>query len=89
MVAFGMFHERMLTLGDLRRETRTCLVCRRFVGNERFHNRADNAFSEPFQTDLTGSLDEEHKQRYITVCSEATWWHHHRCIVADYLIVKR
>ena len=23
MVTFGMFHERMLTLGDLRRETRT------------------------------------------------------------------
>jgi len=59
-----------------------------FWTNDSFHNYADYALTEPFQTDLTQLIATGQGQRSALMCSEAVWWRCHRRIVADYLLAR-
>lgn len=57
-----------------------------FWVNESFHNYADYAMSEAFQSGLEKLRKLGRQQRCAIMCSEAVWWRCHRRIIADYLI---
>lgn len=57
-----------------------------FWQNQSFHNYADYATTEPFQTGLGKLLALSAQKSSAIMCSEAVWWRCHRRIVADYLL---
>lgn len=57
-----------------------------FWQNRSFHNYADYALSEEFQTGLAQLLERGREHRTTVMCSEAVWWRCHRRIIADHLI---
>jgi uncharacterized protein (DUF488 family) len=57
-----------------------------FWQNQSFHNYADYAMTEPFQTGLGELLALSAEKSSAIMCSEAVWWRCHRRIVADYLL---
>ncbi len=59
-----------------------------FWQNQSFHNYADYATTEPFQTGLGELLALCAGKSSAVMCSEAVWWRCHRRIVADYLLHK-
>lgn len=52
-----------------------------------FHNYADYALGEEFDTAFRELLDLGQSHRLALMCSEAVWWRCHRRIITDYLIV--
>lgn len=52
--------------------------------NRSFHNYADHALSDEFQSTLTDVCPPG--RRIAIMCSEAVWWRCHRRIIADYLV---
>ena len=80
-------YEHIAALGGLRGKTPSLSPdINGFWTNKSFHNYADYALTEPFQTGLKHLLDQGREQRCTIMCSEAVWWRCHRRIVADYLI---
>jgi uncharacterized protein (DUF488 family) len=82
-------YEHLASLGGLR--GKACGVPRDMNAlwtNESFHNYADYALSEQFQTGLSHLLDEGHARPSAVMCAEAVWWRCHRRIVADYLLAR-
>lgn len=57
-----------------------------FWQNQSFHNYADYAMTEAFQTGLGELLALSAEKPSAIMCSEAVWWRCHRRIVADYLL---
>lgn len=57
-----------------------------FWQSQSFHNYADYATTEPFQTGLGELLALCAGKSSAVMCSEAVWWRCHRRIVADYLL---
>lgn len=59
-----------------------------FWNNQSFHNYADYALSDVFQSGLTELIKQGRQQRCAMMCSEAVWWRCHRRIVSDYLLAR-
>lgn len=57
-----------------------------FWQNRSFHNYADYALSDEFQTGFQQLLLRGRDLRTSVMCSEAVWWRCHRRIIADHLI---
>ena len=89
LAGFQISYEHMADLGGLRGKTRTISPdVNGFWVNKSFHNYADYALTNAFQSGLKHLLDEGRKRRCAVMCSEAVWWRCHRRIVADYLIAN-
>lgn len=89
LAGVGISYEHMASLGGLRGKTRTLSPeINGFWTNESFHNYADYALSDRFQTGLAHLLDEGAARRCAIMCAEAVWWRCHRRIVADYLLAR-
>lgn len=54
--------------------------------NRSFHNYADHALSDEFQSALAALREWGRKRRAAVMCSEAVWWRCHRRIIADHLL---
>src|SRR5690606_16226691 len=59
-----------------------------FWNNRSFHNYADYALSQEFQTGLDRLIEQGRKRRCAIMCSEAVWWRCHRRLIADHLIAR-
>ena len=59
-----------------------------FWNNQSFHNYADYALSDAFQSGLERLLALAAEVRCAIMCAEAVWWRCHRRIIADYLLVR-
>jgi uncharacterized protein (DUF488 family) len=57
-----------------------------FWKNSSFHNYADYAMSDSFQTGLRRLRQLGHAKRTAIMCAEAVWWRCHRRIISDYLL---
>jgi len=80
-------YEHIATLGGLRGRKRDVLPeVNAFWKNQSFHNYADYAMSEEFQSGLTRLRALGHAAPCAIMCAEAVWWRCHRRIIADYLI---
>lgn len=80
-------YEHMAALGGLRGKARDLPPdLNGLWENQSFHNYANYALSERFQTGLQHLRGEGRRLRCAFMCSEAVWWRCHRRIVADYLI---
>ena len=55
--------------------------------NRSFHNYADFAMSEEFETGLRRLLKLSENGLCALMCAEAVWWRCHRRIIADYLLI--
>lgn len=78
---------QILTLGGLRKKSKTVASdINGFWINQSFHNYADYALSDGFESGLSQLLALSQSQQCAIMCAEAVWWRCHRRIVADYLI---
>lgn len=59
-----------------------------FWKNRSFHNYADYALSQEFQTGLERLVEQGRTRRCAIMCSEAVWWRCHRRLIADHLIAR-
>jgi uncharacterized protein (DUF488 family) len=85
--ASGVGYEHLAALGGLRGRKRDVPAdVNGFWQNGRFHNYADYAMSEEFQTGLAGLRELGRSTQSAIMCAEAVWWRCHRRIIADYLI---
>jgi uncharacterized protein (DUF488 family) len=57
-----------------------------FWENQSFHNYADYAMGQEFQSGLARLRTIGHTMTCAIMCAEAVWWRCHRRIIADYLI---
>jgi uncharacterized protein (DUF488 family) len=80
-------YEHIASLGGLRGRKRDVPAgVNAFWQNQRFHNYADYAMSEDFQSGLIRLRELGHATQCAIMCAEAVWWRCHRRIIADYLI---
>lgn len=56
--------------------------------NRSFHNYADHALSDDFQSALAELRDGGSTRRTAIMCAEAVWWRCHRRIIADHLVAS-
>jgi len=85
----GIGYEHIAALGGLRGRKRDAPSdVNAFWENRSFHNYADYAMSEQFQTGLTRLRELGHPTPCAIMCAEAVWWRCHRRIIADYLIAS-
>ena len=54
-----------------------------------FHNYADYALGDEFQSALRELEDIGAEQSVTLMCSEAVWWRCHRRLITDYLLARR
>src|SRR5262249_41431774 len=81
-------YEHIAALGGLRPKARDVAPSvNAFWQNQSFHNYADYALSQPFQSGLAQLRALGQERRCAIMCAEAVWWRCHRRIIADYLIV--
>ncbi|QDZ00234.1 DUF488 domain-containing protein [Nitratireductor mangrovi] len=59
-----------------------------FWNNRSFHNYADFARTDEFQSALLQLLGLCREHRCALMCAEAVWWRCHRRIIADHLIAR-
>lgn len=87
LTPYGIDYQLLAGLGGLRNKSKTIAPeVNGFWKNQSFHNYADYALSDEFQTALTQLIDLGQRQRCAIMCAEAVWWRCHRRIVADHLI---
>jgi uncharacterized protein (DUF488 family) len=80
-------YEHIAALGGLRGRQRDVPAnVNDFWQNRSFHNYADYAMGEEFQTGLTRLRALGHARQSAIMCAEAVWWRCHRRIIADYLM---
>jgi uncharacterized protein (DUF488 family) len=85
---FQIGYEHIAALGGLRGKSRKVPPSvNAFWENQSFHNYADYAMSDEFQSGLAMLREIGHATTCVTMCAEAVWWRCHRRIIADYLIV--
>lgn len=76
-------------LGGLRGKSKqTDPAVNGFWENKSFHNYADYALTESFQTGLNQLIQLGEQHSCAIMCSEAVWWRCHRRIVADHLLAR-
>jgi uncharacterized protein (DUF488 family) len=82
-------YDRIAELGGLRGRSRDAAhEINGYWENRSFHNYADYALSEKFAEGLD-QLERLSVERTTAImCSEAVWWRCHRCIIADYLLLR-
>lgn len=89
LAEFGIRHYRISELGGLRKKSSTVAAeTNAFWVNRSFHNYADYAISEEFETGLNQLLELSESRTCAIMCAEAVWWRCHRRIVTDYLLVR-
>ncbi len=89
LAPWAISYVRIEALGGLRARSRTIAPERNgFWRNTSFHNYADYALSEEFESGLAQLLAMGREQRTVIMCAEAVWWRCHRRIVADYLLAR-
>ena len=59
-----------------------------FWTNQSFHNYADHALSDAFESGLDRLLALGSAHRCAIMCAESVWWRCHRRIIADYLLLR-
>lgn len=85
----GIQHYRIAELGGLRKKSKTIPTeTNAFWVNRSFHNYADYALSEEFESGLNQLLALSQTRTCAIMCAEAVWWRCHRRIVTDYLLVR-
>lgn len=85
----GIDYDRIAELGGLRGRSRDVLPeVNGFWNNRSFHNYADYALSDSFESGLEKLMAVAHGRAAAIMCSEAVWWRCHRRIIADYLLVR-
>ncbi|MBT2338433.1 MULTISPECIES: DUF488 domain-containing protein [Pseudomonas] len=85
----GIRHEQIEQLGGLRKKSRTVPEdVNGFWDNRSFHNYADYALSDAFETGLIRLMELSKSQCCAIMCAEAVWWRCHRRIVTDYLLLR-
>ena len=85
----GIQHYRIAELGGLRKKSKTIPTeTNAFWVNRSFHNYADYALSEEFESGLNRLLAISQTRKCAIMCAEAVWWRCHRRIVTDYLLVR-
>lgn len=90
LAPFGIGYKLITELGGLRNKSKEVADdVNGFWNNQSFHNYADYALSDDFQSGLAELIKQGHKQVCAIMCSEAVWWRCHRRIVADYLLAHR
>lgn len=83
----GMRYEYLPDLGGRRRKSKDIPPdVNAFWRVSSFHNYADHAMSERFQSSLAHLLRVSAGQRCAMMCSEVLWWRCHRRIIADYAL---
>ncbi len=89
LAAFGIRHYRIGELGGLHKKSKSIPAeTNAFWNNRSFHNYADYALSDEFETGLNQLLAIAETRSCAIMCAEAVWWRCHRRIVADYLLVR-
>jgi uncharacterized protein (DUF488 family) len=87
LAAAGMRYEYLPDLGGRRRKSRDIpQEVNGFWKVTAFHNYADHAMSEAFQSSFETLLRLSEGQRCAMMCSEVLWWRCHRRIITDYAI---
>ena len=82
-------YERIAELGGLRgRSHEVPPDVNGYWENQSFHNYADYALSEEFETGLDQLMAVAAERRTAIMCAEAVWWRCHRRIIADYLLER-
>lgn len=84
---FAIDYVHISRLGGLRAKSTTVPPSMNaFWQNASFHNYADYAMSEDFESGLMQLRELGHAKRSAIMCAEAVWWRCHRRIIADYLL---
>jgi uncharacterized protein (DUF488 family) len=87
LATFKIEYEHVASLGGLRsRQRGVPSSANAFWQNESFHNYADYAMGEDFQSGLTQLRQLGRSARSAIMCAEILWWQCHRRIISDYLI---
>lgn len=85
----GIKYTQIEALGGLRKKSReTSPDVNGFWRNQSFHNYADYALTDDFQTGLQQLITLGSEQTCTVMCAEAVWWRCHRRIVADNLLAR-
>ena len=86
----GIAYGRIAELGGLRGRSRDVPPeVNAFWNNKSFHNYADYALSDAFETGLEKLIALADESATAIMCSEAVWWRCHRRIIADYLLLRK
>ena len=89
LAAFQIGHEYVRELGGLRGKSHTIAPdVNGLWRNQSFHNYADYALSDGFAEGLARLLELASRQQCAIMCAEAVWWHCHRRIIADYVLLR-
>jgi uncharacterized protein (DUF488 family) len=84
---FTIEYEHIVALGGLRgRQRAVPSATNAFWQNASFHNYADYAMGEDFQSGLRQLRRLGRSARSAIMCAETLWWQCHRRIITDYLI---
>ncbi len=87
--AAGIGFERIAQLSGRRPVSKDIpFTVNAFWQNRSFHNYADYALSDEFQSGLAQLRDRGRDLRTSVMCSEAVWWRCHRRIIADHLLAR-
>ena len=87
LAEFKISYEHIAALGGLRgRKWDVAPHVNAFWDNRSFHNYADYAMSEEFQSGFARLRELGDATPCVIMCAEAVWWRCHRRIIADYLI---
>lgn len=89
LAPYNIDYQLMPELGGLRNKSKEVDDgVNGFWNNQSFHNYADYALSDDFQSGLAELIKQGRQQRCAMMCSEAVWWRCHRRIVSDYLLAR-
>lgn len=87
LAAFEVGYRHIAALGGLRGSSPGIPpTVNAFWTNRSFHNYADYATTETFQSGLVQLRVLGRERRCVIMCAETLWWRCHRRIIADYLI---
>ena len=86
LAPYQIGYMRIAELGGLRKKSAVGQDVNAYWQNRSFHNYADYALSEEFNTGLNRLLEISAEKITAIMCAEAVWWRCHRRIIADYLI---
>jgi len=87
LARWGIEATHMPALGGLRGKSREVdEAVNGYWRNRSFHNYADHALSEDFQTALEQLIDLGSRKTCALMCAEAVWWRCHRRIISDHLL---
>jgi uncharacterized protein (DUF488 family) len=87
LCAFQIGYEHIAALGGRRARSHAILPeVNAFWDNQSFHNYADYAMSDEFDSGFAKLRGVAQTARCAIMCAEVLWWRCHRRIIADYLI---